>query len=162
MTDKERFYPSPDQITRASRDVAWEYTCLLSAALEMTNPRHASPLNHLVQEAFLGHLRNLAEFFREGVPEFKKTRKPPGRLRDNIYAVDFCQSVGWQTEGFAHDRNLVKAINKTLSHMTYSRDSASTSHACFVGPTHLHGTVKLMRQTWKSFLASMRPDLLHR
>ena|SRR2546422_10931924 len=61
---------------------------------------------------------------------------------------------------FDYDRNLIKAINKTLSHMTYSRDPASKSHAHFEGYLHLHGTVKLMRQTWGDFLKSVKPQFL--
>jgi hypothetical protein len=56
---------------------------------------------------------------------------------------------------------LIKAINKTLSHMTYSRDRASQSHAHFEGRSHLHGTVKLMRQTWGDFMKSVRPQFLN-
>lgn len=84
--------PCREEIKRASKDVAWEYATLLGSALEMANA-HGSPMNHLIQEAFLAHVRNLAEFFREGVSEFKKAQTPPERLRDNIYAVDFCLSV---------------------------------------------------------------------
>lgn len=151
--------PSHDQIKSASKDVAWEYATLLGSAREMTKG-HGSPLNHLVQEAFLAHVRNLAEFFREGVSEFRKAQTPPGRPRDNIYAVDFCLSVGWQPKAFGYDRRLIKAINKTLSHMTYSRDRASKSHAHFEGCEHLHGTVTLMRRTWGDFLKSMNPEFL--
>jgi len=151
--------PCRDEIKSASKDVAWEYVTLLGSALEMANA-HCSPMNHFVQEAFLAHVRNLAEFFREGVPEFKKAQTPPERPRDNIYAVDFCLSVGWQPEAFSHDRRLIKAINKTLSHMTYSRDRASKTHAHFEGHEHLHGTVKLMRRTWGDFLKSMNSDFL--
>jgi hypothetical protein len=151
--------PHTDEIKSASKDVAWEYVALLGAALEMAKGP-GPPINHLVQEAFLVHVRNLAEFFREGVSAFKKTQAPPERSRDNIYAVDFCFLLGWQAEPFAYDRELIKAINKSLSHMTYSRDPASTSHALFEGCLHLHGTVKLMRQTWGDFLKSVKPEFL--
>ncbi len=161
FTSKRKLVPGPcpDKIKCASEHVAWEYVMLLGSALEMTKP-HDSPTRHFIQEAFLGHVRNLAEFFREGVAEFKKEQKPPERPRDNIYAVDFCHSVGWQPEAFGYDKNLIKAVNKTLSHMTYSRDPASMSHACFDGPTHLHGTVELMRRTWGEFLKVMDPRFL--
>ncbi len=85
---------------------------------------------------------------------------PPERSEDNIYAVDFCLSVGWKPETFNHDKKLVKAINKTLSHMTHSRDRASKDHEHFEGHLHLHGTVKLMRQTWGDFLKSVKPQFL--
>jgi hypothetical protein len=152
--------PDDDQIKRASKDVAWEYDTMLAAALEMTNA-HGSPMNHLVQEAFLAHVRNLAEFFRKGIEAFKKAQAPPERSQDNIYAVDFCCSVGWKPENFGKDKELIKAINKTLSHMTYSRDRASESHAHFEGHSHLHGTVELMRQTWGDFMKSVKPQFLH-
>jgi hypothetical protein len=151
--------PNDDQIKSASKDVAWEYVTLLGSALEMaTGP--GPPMNHLAQEAFLVHVRNLAEFFREGIPAFKKAKAPPERPQDNIYAVDFCLSVGWRPKAFGYDRNLIKAINKTLSHMTYSRDPASKNHARFEGYLHLHGTVKLMRQTWGDFLQSVKLQFL--
>ena len=152
--------PDDGQIKSASKDVAWEYGTMLAAALEMANA-HGSPINHLVQEAFLAHVRNLAEFFRDGIQEFEKVQAPPERSRDKIWAVDFCLSVGWKPENFSKDRKLIKAINKTLSHMTYSRDRASESHAHFEGYSHLHGTVKLMRQTWGDFLKSVNPQFLH-
>jgi hypothetical protein len=151
--------PNPDEIKSASKDVAWEYVTLLGAALEMAKGP-GPPINHFAQEAFLVHVRNLAEFFREGIQAFKKAQAPPKRPQDNIYAVDFCSSVGWRPEAFGCDRTLIKAINKTLSHMTYSRDSASKSHARFEGYLHLHGTVKLMRETWAEFLKSVKPEFL--
>lgn len=151
--------PSDDDIKKASKDVAWEYVALLGAALEMANA-HGEPINHLVQEAFLAHVRNLAEFFRGGVPAFQIDQTPPERAQDNVYAVDFCLSVGWKPEPFSYDKTLIRAINKTLSHMTYSRDRGSKSHAHFDGCEHVHGTVKLMRQTWKEFLKSVRPQFL--
>lgn len=162
--------PDYDTIKKASQDVAWEYATMLAAAREiaagdepgssMKEAFLTSPTNHLVQEAFLVHVRNLAEFFREGVREFKKAQGPPPRPRDNIYAVDFCLSVGWQAKPFARDKQLIRAINKTLSHMTYSRDRAAKGHAHFEGREHVHGTVKLMRRTWADFVNSMRPEFL--
>ena len=149
--------PSEDDIKKASKDVAWEYVALLGAALEMANA-HGAPINHLVQEAFLAHVRNLAEFFREGIQAFQG--QPPPRSRDNIFAVDFCSSVGWEPEPYGNDKNLIRAINKTLAHMTYSRDRGSASHAHFEGSLHVHGTVKLLRQTWNEFLKSVKPQFL--
>jgi hypothetical protein len=145
--------PTDSQIKGASEHVAWEYDIMLAAALEMAN-NHGSPINHLVQEAFLVHVRSLAEFFSGPNPQKK-------RDKDNIYAVDLCHSVGWKPERLAKSTNLIKAINKTLSHMTYSRDRASESHAHFEGHSHLHGTVKLMRQTWRDFLKCLRREFLH-
>jgi hypothetical protein len=152
--------PPPDnaQIKSACKDVAWEYAALLGAALEMTMG-YGSPMNHIAQEAFLTHVRNLAAFFRDGVKDFKKTHVPPPRHNDDILAVDFCLSVGWKSEPFRNDKRLIRAINKTLSHMTYSRDRGSASHQHFEGHEHLHGTVKLMQQTMGDFLNSVRAEL---
>jgi len=153
--------PTTDQIKNASKDVAWEYAALLGAALEMSQD-HAPPISHEVQESFLVHVRNLAEFFRCGVREFKQNplvRVPRGN--DNIYAVDFCVSVKWDETWFGTGEKLIKAINKTLSHMTYSRDltlGLSEIAFPFDGHLHVHGTVKLMRRTWADFLRSMNPD----
>jgi hypothetical protein len=88
-------------------------------------------------------------------------QSPPERPKDNIYAVDYCLSVGWKPEMFGKDTELIRAINKTLSHMTYSRDQTSENHAHFEGYSHLHGTVKLMRRTWEEFLKSIKPEFLH-
>src|SRR5258708_23867299 len=54
-------------------------------------------------------------------------------------------------------RSLMIAINKTLSHVTYSRDRAARGHVHFEGYEHVHGTVKQMRRTWGDFLKSMNP-----
>ena len=146
---------------------------MLAAAREMANggpgsPIHhlvqedflTSPANHFAQEVFLTHVRNLAEFFREGISDFKTAQGPPPRQRDNIYAVDFCRSVGWQSKPFGYDKRLIKAINKTLSHMTHSRDHAAKEHAHFEGYEHVHGTAKLMRQTWADSMNSVKPEFL--
>ena len=107
-------------------------------------------------------MRNLAEFFRSGVKEFKQNpaaRVPRGS--DNIYAVDLCVSVAWDETPFGKDKKLIKAINKTLSHMTYSRDLTSGLSEIafpFDGCLHVHGTVKLLRRTWGNFLRSMNPE----
>jgi len=150
--------PSPDQIKSASKDVAWEYVALLGAGLTMANAPHA-PVNHLVQGAFLVHVRNLAEFFREGVREFNVSHSLPDRA-GNILAVDFCSSVGWQPGPFASNTKLVRMINQSLSHMSYARESTATGHVHFDGYEHAHGIVKLIRETWGDFLKSVKSDLL--
>ena len=151
--------PQSDQIKSASKDVAWEYVTMLGAALEMAMDPHP-PINHLVQEAFLSHVRNLAEFFTKGVGEFKKTQTPPARQDDTIYAVDFCSSIGWNRKPFGYNKELIRAINKTLSHMTYSRDKASKTHSYFEGYLHVHGTVTLMSRTWDEFVKCIKPEFL--
>jgi hypothetical protein len=162
--------PTDDQIKKASKDVAWEYVAMLAAAREMANGHVpgepieeaflTSPINSLIQDAFLVHARNLAEFFHEGVEAFKKAPGPPPRRNDNIYAVDFCRSVSWQSEPFDRNKKLIKAINKTLSHMTYSRARTSKNRAFFEGAEHVHGTVQLISRTWGNFIISVRPELL--
>jgi hypothetical protein len=150
--------PTPEQIERASKDVAWEYAALLGAALEMASAP-TPPLNHFVQEAFLVHVRNLAEFFREGIEEFQKTTTPPDRP-GYIYAVDFCDSVRWNPAPLGAGTNLIRVINQSLSHMTYGRDSAGRGHVHFEGFEHAHGIVKLMRKTFEDFLKSVKPEFL--
>jgi hypothetical protein len=150
--------PTSDQIKSASKDVAWEYAALLGAALEMAcAPR--LPLNHFVQESFLVHVRNLAEFFREGLEKFQKTKVRPDRP-GTIYAVDFCDSVRWNPEPFDEGTKLIKVINQSLSHMTYGRDSTARGHVHFEGSEHVHGIVKLMRKTWEDFSKSVKPEFL--
>ncbi len=152
--------PTPDQIKSASKDVAWEYAALLGAALEMA-AGHEEPLNHEVQESFLTHVRNLAVFFRSGVKEFRQNPSAPvPRGENDIYAVDFCASVQWDETPFHKKKKLLMAINKTLSHMTYSRDRAATDHAHFEGYEHVHGTVRLMSRTWGDFMKSLSPDYM--
>ena len=153
--------PTAEQIKAASKDVAWEYAMLLGSALEMAEA-HREPINHTIGESFLVHVRNLAEFFRSGVDEFRKNPSvPPPRPKDNIYGVDFCQSVQWDETPFAAGTKLSRSINKTLSHMTYSRDLVlghSEINIVFDGYRHVHGTVKLVSRTWGLFINSLRPD----
>jgi hypothetical protein len=151
--------PSCDQIKAASKDVAWEYVALHAAALEMVKPPYpAWPVNHVLQEAFLVHVRSLAEFFHTGVHNFTGTQ--PARDKDNVYAVDFCFAVTWGPDPFASSSRLITAINKTLSHLTYSRYSASSTHVAFDACLHAHGTLRLIRETWADFLKGVKRDYL--
>ena len=149
----------------AGEDVAWEYLCVHLAALEMTKG-HPHPVNHLVEQAFLVHVRSMAEFFWSGVADFRcrPNSGPISRKKDDIYAVDFCSDVRWCEERFGspkfRDTKLIKAINKTLSHMTYSRRLDSEIDVAFVGYRYLDGTVKLMRRTWEKFIESISPNYL--
>jgi hypothetical protein len=153
--------PTKKQLQNAPEHVAWEYVALLAAAQQMAEG-HGPPINHQVQEAFLVHLRNLAEFFHQRVGEFRKNPAVlPCRKRDNIYAVDLCASVSWDEILFDPKTRLRRAIDKTLSHMTYSRDlssGVSEIDVAFDGQFHLHGTVTLIRRTWDAFLKSLRPE----
>jgi hypothetical protein len=126
---------------------------------------HKEPVNHLVQEAFLVHVRNLAEFFRSGVDEFRSSPSTiVERREDNIYAVDFCHSMLWSEKPFSKNTQLMKAINKTLSHMTYSRNLTSSGVSeivlAFDGRNHVHGTVNLIRRTWEKFMDSVKPQYM--
>ncbi len=138
---------------------------MLAAALEMAKGP-CGPTNHQAQEVFLLHVRNLAEFFHKGVNEFeaKMQEAPPPPFPklerelvfgDNIYAVDFCSAVLWTHSDFTSDKKLLRAINKTLSHMSYSRSAGIDP---FEGKYHVHGTVALMRRTWDGFLKALRPE----
>ena len=83
---------------------------MVAAALEMATGPDV-PINHLVQEAFLVHVRNLAQFFLLGVAEFKKDPlNLVGRTNDNIYADDFCHSVKWSETPFGKGTKLIRAI----------------------------------------------------
>jgi len=149
--------PNEDQIRSAPQHIAWEYVALLAAALPPKEP-HETPVNHQVQESLLLHVRNLAEFFYSGTRDFKGT--PPSRGKDNMYAVDLCSKVGWDAAPLGPDTKLLRALNKTLSHLTYSRvlDSPQSEiDVAFDGPTHVHGTVVLMRKTWDAFMESVWP-----
>jgi len=149
-------------IVPSSEHVAWEYTALLAAATQMAKG-HGPPVNHEVQESFLVHVRNLAEFFHKGVAEFRQDPTvPPLRWRDNIYAVDLVTTASWDETLFAPDTKLRKAMDKTLSHMTYSRNLRSGQSAidiAFDGRFHAHGTVKLIRRTWVHFWDDLRTDV---
>jgi hypothetical protein len=116
---------------------------------------------HLVEQAFLVHVRSLAEFFREGVDKFGQGPSPAQRNNDNIRAVDFCDEVRWCKKPFGKDTKLIRAINKTLSHMTYSRRLETEIDVVFDGHFHVHGTVKLISRTWRAFLDSVSPKFLN-
>lgn len=149
--------PTDEQIRNAPQHIAWEYVAFLAAAQPPPKP-HESPVNHQVQESFLLHARNLAEFFCAETKNFTGT--PPERGKDNIYAVNLCSRVGWDAALFAPTTKLVRALNKTLSHLTYSRNLGSPESeidVAFDGPTHTHGTVRLVRRTWDKFMESLQP-----
>jgi hypothetical protein len=75
---------------------------------------------------------------------------------DNIYAVDFCTAVTWNESPFELDTKLRRAIDKTLSHLTYARDLQGPHlQVAFDGRLHGHGTVKLIRNAWSDFNRSL-------
>jgi hypothetical protein len=144
-----------DELKRVLKHPAWEYTMFLAGAIGMTSP-HGSPVNHQVAEAFLVHARNLSDFFYQGVEQFRRNGGwvPRSEDHDDIYAVDFCDRVCWDETPFG-ESSLRTSINKTLSHLTYSRDltpgGRSKIVTLFDGLKHLHGTVVLFRQAWDQF-----------
>jgi hypothetical protein len=154
--------PGQELIAHAPEHVSWEYVSLLAAALEMTNA-HPPPVNHEVQEAFLVHVRNLADFFNRGVGQFRDDPSTlPARGKDDIYAVDLCTCVKWDETSFDDETQLRHAINKALSPMTYSRDlraGKSKVGTAFRGPSHAHGTVMLIRRTWDRFVPCLKPQI---
>ena len=141
---KRACQPAPGQLPDAIKHVVYVYVATLAAALQMTKP-HASPVNVLIQDAFLTHLRALMEFFR--------VKEPAERRADNILAVDFRYPMAWDAMEFGPKSKLSVAVNKTLSHLTYSRDKLPKP---WDGPRNLHGTVRLFRCTWEEFLASVK------
>ncbi|MGA3316542.1 MAG: hypothetical protein ABSC64_08890 [Candidatus Korobacteraceae bacterium] len=162
-TAKRIFTPTQKQVHDAVEHVAWEYAMFLAAALPKA--RYGPPVNHQTQESFLVHLRNLAEFFHQGTAEFRGN--PAGALgplprgNDNIHAVDFCYKIGWDEKRLHTDTKLRRAINKTLSHLTYSRDLSSGLSEIdmpFDGPKHTHGSVVLIRRAWDGFMQSVRVE----
>lgn len=146
--EEKAWMPSADAIKSAPKDIAWEFAAMLAAALQMAKGCKG-PTNHQSQEVFLLHVRNLAEFF------CSKTKRSD--LLDNIYAVDFCSAQTWSISDFQGNTKLMRAINKTLSHMTYSRSPFPETDR-FEGCLHAHGTVTLMRRTWADFLKVLRPE----
>jgi hypothetical protein len=169
MKPKTKKMDITDEQTRsASEDVAWEYVALLAAALEIVKPAD-TPANHVAQDAFLVHVRNLAEFFWRGVKNFDPAVpiQRDDENHDDIYAVDFCSEPRWCARPFGDlkfgDTKLIWAINKTLSHMTYSRRLPclpSQIDVVFDAHKHVHGTFELIRQTWENFLESISPKFL--
>jgi hypothetical protein len=148
MARKKVWTPTDDDLKNAPADIAWEFAAMLAAALEMAKG-HQGPTNHQSQEVFLLHVRNLAEFF------YGKAER--SHRKDNIYALDFCSAQLWTTGDFEGDTKLIRAINKTLSHMSYSRNPLPEKER-FDGCFHAHGTVTLMRRTWADFLKALRPE----
>ena len=142
--------PTNNDVDRAAKHVAWEYVSMLAAAWQMAEG-HGTPLNHQVQESFLVHVRNLAEFFCKGA-FVQRDRK----RMDNIYAVDFCTGISWDPSPLQSQTKLRRAIDKTLSHLTYARDMAGPDvQDRFEGYLHGHGTVTLLRRTWADFWKSV-------
>jgi hypothetical protein len=155
--------PKKQQVHDALKHVAWEYAALLAEALPPV--AYGTPLNHQMQESFLLHLRNLAEFFHEGTAEFRSNAAgalgPLPRGNDNVHAVDFCCKILWDEKPFDPNTKLRRALNKTLSHLTYSRDVGSgfsEIDIAYDGPSHTHGAVILVRRTWDAFVDSLRDE----
>ena len=81
---KSKWNPTDEQKLSALDHMAWEYVSLLAAAQQMAED-HRPPINHLVQDAYLVHLRNMAEFFDKGVAAFKENQGVPSAPdRDNL------------------------------------------------------------------------------
>jgi hypothetical protein len=105
------------------------------------------------------------EFFHEGTAEFRSSSAgalgPLPRGNDNVHAVDFCCKILWDEKRFDPNTKLRRALNKTLSHLTYSRDvgsGLSEIDVAYDGPSHTHGTVILVRRIWDAFVDSLRAE----
>lgn len=163
MKKKLRFEePLPyAQLETALEHVVWEYACFLGTAREMATS-HPPPRNHLFQNTYLIHARSLMGFLYSGAEDRKK--RATGWIRrkmDDIYAVDFCDKVGWDNRAFSNESKLAVAINKTLTHLTYSRNMTSPSSqldSAFHGPSHLHGTTRLFVRAMEKFSLSLLPE----
>jgi hypothetical protein len=162
--------PKTPQLTRGLLDLAHEFVSCLAAAQEMLDPRHKSPVNHLMQDAFLAHYRALREFFRGGSPKRGPVTNGPGERRaDNVWAIDYIDSVTWDPEPFDKTCGIEVAINKCLSHLTYSRDPALPDTELTIGwdgSLHLVGAVRALLVAWDEFSAHIRhefaPEFRHR
>lgn len=138
--------------------VTYEYVSMLAGAWEMTQPRHTLPVNVLLQDATLTHVRALAEFFSHRTPlGFQPAIDCD---RPDLRACLYCASIGWKPKKFVRSSNLMRAIDKCVSHLSLARmvgDPRFGLGTPWHGPTHLHGTVRLMLDTWEGFEISMLP-----
>ncbi len=144
--------------------VAYEYVMMLSAAEQM-GIEHPPPVNHLIQTAFLTHLRVLALFFERSTEKNEKEKRKD--VGDDICAFQIVDksplsTIGWDGGPFVKGGSLRIAINKTVSHLTQKRilsEDSVDSIAPFSGPKHLHGAVSLIRKTWNTFNQCLTPQV---
>ncbi len=76
-------------------------------------------------------------------------------------ASDALQRVGRVGSQAALRRQIAGTVatNKTLSHMSYARQrKPHGSDFPFEAHDHAHGTLKLIRNTWGDFMASVHPE----
>jgi hypothetical protein len=142
--------PDSPRLTRGLQDLAHEFVSCLAAAQEMQNSKHETPVNHLIQDAFLVHYRALREFFRGSED------------KDNVQAVHCVDCVAWNLAPFQSRCGIEVAINKCLSHLTYSRDPELPDTEMTIswdGPSHLVGAVRVLLEAWGKFTDHILPDL---
>src|ERR1700694_3298786 len=139
--------------------VTYEYVSMLAGAWEMTQPRHTLPVSVLLQDATLTHIRTLAEFFSH--------RNPLGLQptidcdRPDLRGGFYCASIGWAPQNRARPSSLMRAIDKCVAHLSLARmvgDPRFGLDTPWDGPSHLHGTVRLMLDTWEGFEKSILPE----
>jgi len=128
--------------------------------VEMTKP-HPCPTNILIHDATLTHLRALAEFFwfRKGAQPGPPSQIDP--TKPDLFARYYCDRLCWDPAPFDRSSNLMKALDKSVAHLTLARDLSDADvgiEAPWDGPTHLHGTAMLMLRTWENFMVGVRPD----
>lgn len=107
------------------------------------------------------HLRALAEFFR-----FRKGAQPgpPSQIdpkKPDLFARYYCDRLCWDPAPFDRSSNLMKALDKCVAHLTLARDLSDPNvglQAAWDGPTHLHGTARLMLRTWEAFMQGVCLD----
>lgn len=142
--------------------VCYTYVAFLAGALQMLRP-HPCPVNVLIQDATLVHLRALAEFFqfRQG-----DALGPPSRIneeRPNLRAQYYCDRPPcWTSKHFQRKppSNLMMALDRGLAHLSLGRALSDACHRIRVpwhGPAHLHGAVMLILDTWDAFLRCINP-----
>jgi hypothetical protein len=151
---KRHWILTRDDIKLGIRHVCYEYISFLAGADEMLNPRHVEPVNRLIQDATLVHTRNLAEFFffRPG----DRLGLPPSPVdRSDLKALYYCDKPPkWTCNRFERESNLMNSLDKHLAHLSLAREINNPKFQVsgkWDGPTHIHGAVRLVMDTWNSF-----------
>jgi len=153
---------TPAQLEAGLKHVCYEHVSLLAGAWEMTNPAHVRPINLLIQDATLVHLRAMAEFFHFS-PDDGPLPKTLPRDRPDAKAIFYCQTAAWNPLQFDRSSKLMKALDKCLAHLSLARELTIQNVGLSVawdGPTHLHGTMKLMLTTWDQFQIAVLPQFV--
>ena len=149
---------TPADFKKGLEHVTYEYVSLLAGAWEMTEP-HMLPVNVLLQDATLTHIRTLAEFFSHRTP--LGIQPAIDSDRPDLRACLYSTSIDWEPKVFVRASNLMQAIDKCVAHLSLARivgDPRFGLGTPWNGPAHLHGTIRLMLDTWEGFETSILPQ----